>query len=494
MYLTILILPLLGSIVSGFLGRKIGVTGSHFVTIMCLVITSLLSVIAFYEVGIMGSPVSIQLTSWIDSEIMSVSWGFLFDSLTVSMLLPVLFVSTLVHIYSTNYMSEDPHNQRFFSYLSLFTFFMIVLVTGDNYLILFLGWEGIGIASYLLINFWYTRINANKAGVLALTQNRVGDTLFSIGLFGIFWLFGNLDFATVFSIAPYMNETSLTIISLLLLGGAMLKSAQLFTNWLPISMEGFLSKYIYIIICFLLILYIFLDLLLYNKGGIDFSVNIKLFAECSVIPVSVLPLPKNIMDPLIGNLLGDGHLGYNNKNKEGKYTGNVWYSMTLKSKEYTYYLWGQIYSPICTATLPFPWPSPKTGKPATQYNFHTRSLPILTEMHSLWYVWNKTLNKYIKIVPLNIGNLISPIGLAHWIMDDGYWSEGCVFLCTDSFTSTEIDLLICVLQSKFGLLATKQRRIKGNKEVCWRIRFSKANGNILKLRSLVQSYFIPTML
>lgn len=90
----------------------------------------------------------------------------------------------------------------------------------------------------MLINFWYTRINANKAGVLALTQNRVGDTLFSIGLFGIFWLFGNLDFATVFSIAPYMNETSLTIISLLLLGGAMLKSAQLFTNWLPHSMEG----------------------------------------------------------------------------------------------------------------------------------------------------------------------------------------------------------------------------------------------------------------
>ena len=97
-------------------------------------------------------------------------------------------------------------------------------------------WEGIGVASYLLINFWYTRINANKAGVLALTQNRIGDTLFSIGLFGIFWLFGNLDFSTVFSIAPYMNETSLTIISLLLLGGAMLKSAQLFTNWLPHSM------------------------------------------------------------------------------------------------------------------------------------------------------------------------------------------------------------------------------------------------------------------
>jgi len=239
MYLSILVLPLLGAMVSGLLGRKIGVSGSHFITTTCLFITSIFAIIAFYEVGICASPVTIKLSSWIDSELLSVSWGFLFDSLTVSMLLPVLLVSTLVHLYSTNYMAEDPHNQRFFSYLSLFTFFMIVLVTGENYLILFLGWEGIGISSYLLINFWFTRVAANKAAVLALTQNRIGDMFFSIGLFGIFWLFGNLDFATVFSISPYMNETSLTIIALLLLGGACAKSAQLLLgNWLPHSMEG----------------------------------------------------------------------------------------------------------------------------------------------------------------------------------------------------------------------------------------------------------------
>lgn len=139
MYLSILVLPLLGSIVSGFLGRKIGVTGSHFITSTALIISSGLAAIAFYEVGICGSPVSIQFMSWIDSESMNVSWGLLFDSLTVSMLIPILFVSTLVHIYSISYMAEDPHNQRFFSYLSLFTFFMLVLVTGDNYLIMFIG-------------------------------------------------------------------------------------------------------------------------------------------------------------------------------------------------------------------------------------------------------------------------------------------------------------------------------------------------------------------
>jgi len=136
-------------------------------------------------------------------------------------------------------MAEDPHNQRFFSYLSMFTFFMLVLVAGDNYLIMFIGWEGIGISSYLLINFWYTRIQANKSGIKALTVNRVGDMFLSVGFFAIFWVFGNVDYATVFSIAPFINETAITIIGLLLLLGAMAKSAQLgLHTWLPDAMEG----------------------------------------------------------------------------------------------------------------------------------------------------------------------------------------------------------------------------------------------------------------
>jgi NADH-ubiquinone oxidoreductase chain 5 len=155
------------------------------------------------------------------------------------MLIPVLFVSTLVHIYSVSYMGEDPHNQRFFSYLSLFTFFMLVLVAGDNYLIMFIGWEGIGISSYLLINFWYTRIQANKSAILALTMNRVGDMFLSVAFFSLFWLFGNVDYATVFSIAPFINETAITIIGILLLLAAMGKSAQIgLHSWLPGSMEG----------------------------------------------------------------------------------------------------------------------------------------------------------------------------------------------------------------------------------------------------------------
>lgn len=239
MYLSILILPLLGSLIAGLLGRKIGVSGSHFITSFLLIVTCVLASIAFYEVGVCSSPVTLHLTSWIESEYLSISWEFLFDSLTVCMLIPVLFVSTLVHIYSISYMAEDPHNQRFFSYLSLFTFFMLVLVTGANYLIMFIGWEGIGVSSYLLINFWYTRVQANKSAILAFTMNRVGDMSLSIAFFTIFWVFGNLDYSSVFSLSPYINENIISTIGLFLLLAAMGKSAQIgLHGWLPGSMEG----------------------------------------------------------------------------------------------------------------------------------------------------------------------------------------------------------------------------------------------------------------
>jgi len=166
MYLTILILPLLGSFVSGFLGRKIGVTGSHIITCTCLILSSILATIAFYEVGLSSSPVIINLFNWIDSEYMTISWEFLFDQLTVSMFIPVLYISSLIHIFSTDYMAEDPHNQRFFSYLSLFTFFMLVLVSGANFFVMFVGWEGI--AECLKWdnneNFTYSIIGLNVVG------------------------------------------------------------------------------------------------------------------------------------------------------------------------------------------------------------------------------------------------------------------------------------------------------------------------------------------
>jgi NADH-ubiquinone oxidoreductase chain 5 len=239
MYLAIIILPLLGSIVSGFFGRKVGFSGSQSITCTAVLLTTTLAVLSFFEVGLNNMPLSMEVFRWIDSEALNVSWAFHFDSLTVSMLIPVLVVSSLVHIYSIGYMNEDPHNPRFFSYLSLFTFMMVILVTSNNYLLMFVGWEGVGVCSYLLVCFWFTRIAANQSALSAFLTNRVGDCFLTVGMFAILWSFGNLDYATVFSLAPYMSENVITIIGICLLIGAMAKSSQVGLHvWLPMAMEG----------------------------------------------------------------------------------------------------------------------------------------------------------------------------------------------------------------------------------------------------------------
>jgi len=239
MYLSIITLPLLGSIVSGFFGRKVGVSGAQIITCLSVIIPTILAIIAFFEVGFNNIPVSIYLFRWIDSEWFNITWSFHFDSLTVSMLIPVLIISSLVHIYSISYMSSDPHIQRFFSYLSLFTFMMIVLVTANNYLLMFVGWEGVGVCSYLLVSFWFTRIAANQSSMSAFLTNRVGDCLLTVGMFAILWSLGNVDYATVFSLTPYINENIITIVGICLLIGAMAKSSQLGLHvWLPMAMEG----------------------------------------------------------------------------------------------------------------------------------------------------------------------------------------------------------------------------------------------------------------
>jgi NADH-ubiquinone oxidoreductase chain 5 len=249
MYLLLVFLPLIGSISAGLFGRYLGTKGAQIVTTACLALSTLLSWYAFMEVGINGNTVYIDLFTWIDSEMLHASWGFLFDSLTVIMLITVTTVSGMVHLYSIGYMGEDPHVPRFMSYLSLFTFFMLILVTGDNYLQMFFGWEGIGLSSYLLINFWYTRIQANKAAIKAMVVNRVGDFGLSLGMLAIFFTFNSVDYSTVFAAAPAVAGTTwsmfgfevekLNVICLLLFVGTCGKSAQIgLHTWLPDAMEG----------------------------------------------------------------------------------------------------------------------------------------------------------------------------------------------------------------------------------------------------------------
>jgi len=249
MYLNIVLLPLIGSLTAGLFGRFIGGNGAGIVTISCVATSLFLSFIAFYEVALAGSPCYIKLMPWIDSEMFTVDWGFMFDSLTVVMLIVVLFVSSVVHLYSTEYMGHDPHLPRFMSYLSLFTFFMLILVTADNFIQMFVGWEGVGLCSYLLISFWFTRIQANKAAVKAMMVNRVGDFGLALGIFTVFIAFHSVDYATVFANVPSAVGTTfsflgfnldvLTVAGLLIFVGAVGKSAQIgLHTWLPDAMEG----------------------------------------------------------------------------------------------------------------------------------------------------------------------------------------------------------------------------------------------------------------
>lgn len=249
MYLILVFLPLLSSITVGLFGRKLGTEGSSLISVICLLFTFLISLFCFYEVGLSNCVVYIKLITWIDSELLNVDWGFLFDSLTVLMCCVVTFISLLVHLYSIEYMSHDPHLPRFMSYLSLFTFFMLILVTADNYIQMFVGWEGVGLCSYLLINFWFTRIQANKAAIKAMIMNRIGDFGLSLGILTLFINFKAVDYATIFSIIPFFSNQTffflnfefdlLSLISFFLLIGAVGKSAQLgLHTWLPDAMEG----------------------------------------------------------------------------------------------------------------------------------------------------------------------------------------------------------------------------------------------------------------
>ena len=249
MYQAIVFLPLIGAIFAGFFGWLVPARASEVITTSLVLITALLSWFAFYQVGIEGHEARIELFRFIDSGALQTSWALRIDTLTAVMLVVVTTVSGLVHLYSIGYMEEDDSRPRFFAYLSLFTFAMLALVTADNFLQLFFGWEGVGLASYLLIGFWYHKPSANAAAIKAFIVNRVGDFGFALGIFAVFTVFNTLQYDTVFASAPDqvgktmeflgMQVDVLTTICLLLFVGAMGKSAQfLLHTWLPDAMEG----------------------------------------------------------------------------------------------------------------------------------------------------------------------------------------------------------------------------------------------------------------
>jgi len=249
LYVATIFLPLIGAIGAGLFGRWIGDRGAQLITCGLMGLSGLFSLVIFQEVALDGNEQVIELFTWIRSGGFEASWALKFDTLTAVMVFVISVVSALIHIYSIGYMAKDPSIPRFFSYLSLFTFFMLMLVTANNFVQLFFGWEGVGLSSYLLIGFWYNRASANAAAIKAFVVNRIGDFGFLLGIFAVFYLFGSVNFEAIFAAAPAEAETSfeflglevhaLTMICLLLFIGAMGKSAQLGLHvWLPDAMEG----------------------------------------------------------------------------------------------------------------------------------------------------------------------------------------------------------------------------------------------------------------
>ena len=245
----IIFLPLIGSIISGFFGKFLGSRNSEILTSLLVSISSILSFLIFYKVFNESYTNNLDVLTWINSGTFNVNWSIKIDALSSVMLVVVTLVSSIVHIYSIGYMSHDPHKQRFMSYLSLFTFSMLMLVTSDNFLQLFFGWEGVGLCSYFLIGFWFKKESANAAAIKAFVVNRVGDFGFALGIFLIFYLFGTVNYTEVFELIPQslekelsflgINFNAINLVCILLFIGAMGKSAQIFLHtWLPDAMEG----------------------------------------------------------------------------------------------------------------------------------------------------------------------------------------------------------------------------------------------------------------
>ncbi|MCU0840618.1 MAG: NADH-quinone oxidoreductase subunit L [Thiobacillaceae bacterium] len=249
LYLVVPLAPLAGAIVAGLFGKAIGRAGAHTVTILGVLVSFLASLVIFQDV-LAGNTFNGAVYTWLTSGDLRLEVGFLIDPLSAVMMLVVTFVSLCVHVYTIGYMADDPGYQRFFSYISLFTFSMLMLVMSNNFLQLFFGWEAVGLVSYLLIGFWYTRESAIYANLKAFLVNRVGDFGFLLGIGLVLAYFGSLDYAEVFHKAPHLADQTIsliegqnwlviTVICILLFIGAMGKSAQFPLHvWLPDSMEG----------------------------------------------------------------------------------------------------------------------------------------------------------------------------------------------------------------------------------------------------------------
>ncbi len=544
-----LFLTLISSLLGGFLARYIGLSNSRLIIVTFAYITAFLCYYLYYEVVILGEEVSVNLLDWISVGSFSTDWTFRVDDLGATMLIPITTVSALVHHYSLSYMSSDPHQPRFFALLSMFTFFMGILVSGSNYLVMFVGWEYIGVTSYLLISFWYTRIQAMKAALSAVLLNRCGDAFLFLGIISMIWVFGSVNFSTVVSLTSYVNTDILNLIGICFVIAATAKSAQLGLHvWLLQAMEGIgmaindhqinlQSKTINSPSPAEQVLYVgggennnekIKGVLTVRKEVYVYDINhqklvnnkpFRSILECSnelhitrgtiskyldsdnLYKYGYLFRSKRIKFEnlkkyelfseelkgiITGWLLGDGWL---EKVKGLRSHSRLAFTISKKNIEYIHHIRFLIKN-ISTNSNLVPWPR----NDPTQYWFGTKCIKYFTEIEKLWYYNDDTTNSRIKRLPSNIDKYFTPQCIAYWLMDDGYYdtNKSTIHFCTESFSPSEVNKLIDLFDQKYNIKAVLSRRKNQNNIINYRIRLNRSETN--KLINLIKKYIIPSML
>lgn len=525
----------------------------------------------FYE-----EPILIHLGTWISVGDIQINYGLLLDSLSMIVMVPVGIVTLCVLFYALDYMKHDPNRNRFYIILSVFAIFMTILVISENYVMMFIGWEFVGVVSYLLISFWNTRIAAMKSALSAILLNRMGDTLFVICIGCMISYFHAVDFETIELISPHVDTLLLNSLAIMLLIAATAKSAQLgLHGWLLSAMEGqakynqplervipqlnpllhrgshFLKGHIKQLIIPLvgairkystshkewkktkdggnyIWVYDINTLELINnepyisKSECSRDLNItrgtirkyiddnKLYKYKYIFSYKELSkdellsynnnpnkISSKLLEIITGELLGDGHIRKSTNN-----SARLEFTFSSKILSYVNYLKFNVLSEICTDTPPTPWPKDDP----TQYWFGSISLPVLNDLHKQWYICppeggrnknNTSSNKYIKILPNNIYDLLTPRGIAHWFMGDGYYHthKDTIVFCTDSFSLNEVETLINILNNKFNIKSSPHRRKyydqNMNEIIHYRICINRIDTN--KFINLVKPYMIPEM-
>lgn len=500
MILQILILPLLTLLVIGTLGRYLGNKGTFLIVILNFSLILLLSIYYLIEILLDGNIITLTIgsesiykyenisylynnTKFLQSSIfnneslLNISLTkFLFDDLSIIMLIVVLSITIIVLLYTYDYMINDPHFIRFYFYIILFVFFMIILITTSSLPILFIGQEGVGLSSFLLISFQFTRFQAQLGALLAIIMNRIGDVFFLLGIFLCLTQLGSIDIITLFS---HANE-NLDIILISFFIAAMAKSAQIYLHLqLPYSMEGQNKNNGNIIIFSKINPFTGVYTPNFNLYTINPIIK-RNFSNSSNLLIKNTSLLNNIRSntvitqyqkkAIIGLLISDGHI----KKKS--------LEMTLKTSdlEFIKQLKFNILGSISSKVEPSGYPK---NNP-TQYQFSTLSHPYIESLKYKQYIPKK-------IIPEDLYSEFTEVTLAFMIMGDGYQDNDArtVFICTESFRLEDVNRLLYILRIKFNLVVTTKKRKNG-----FRIRFSSREKNLRLLRSLVYSHFHSSML